>query len=212
MNYILPVVIGFFVAAPGIMLPGLLNITAAKISLQKGRKRGLIFAVGATLIIFIQSYIAVTFAKYINNRPDIIYMLEEVALGIFTVLTIYFFFFAKTPKNHSHSENLTDRRSAGGDFFMGVMLSSLNFLPVPYYVFISIALGREKYFYFEPISIFLFVIGAVTSSFIVFYLYILFFQRFEHKTDKFLAKMNNVLGTVTLLVAIVTLIKIIRGG
>lgn len=209
MDFILPVVLGFFIAAAGILLPGLLNITAAKIGLREGRQRALIFALGATTIIFIQTYIAVSFAKFINSRPDIIHLLEEMGLGVFTVLTIYFLFFAKKPKPKLDDEVVV-LRSRTGEFFLGVLLSALNFFPVPYYVFMSVTLSRHGYFSFDSLFVFLFVMGAITGSFFVFYLYIIFFRRFEHKADFFLKNINYFLGSITGLVSIITLIKILR--
>ncbi|WP_297332749.1 LysE family transporter [Flavobacterium sp.] len=209
MDFILPVVLGFFIAAAGILLPGLLNITAAKIGLREGRQRAMIFALGATSVIFIQTYIAVSFAKFINSRPDIIHLLEEMGLGVFTVLTIYFLFFAKKPKPKLEDEVVV-LRSRTGEYFLGVLLSALNFFPVPYYVFMSVTLSRHGYFFFDSLFIFLFVMGAITGSFFSFYLYIIFFRRFEHKADFFLKNINFFLGGITGLVSIITLIKILR--
>lgn len=211
MDFLLPFVLGFIVAAPGILLPGLLNITAAKINLQQGRQRAMIFALGASATIFVQSYIAVSFAKFLNRRPDVIYLLQEVGLGIFIVLSIFFFFFAKKPKPKTDEEvERLRNKSRFGEFFLGMLLSALNVLPIPFYVFASIALFRQGYFQFDTSFIFLFVIGAVISSFLVFNLYISFFKRFEHKAEFFLRNINYFLGGITGLVAVITLIKMMR--
>ncbi|GGB69367.1 lysine transporter LysE [Flavobacterium suaedae] len=212
MDFLLPFVLGFIVAAPGILLPGLLNITAAKINLQKGRQRAIIFALGASATIFVQSYIAVSFAKFLNKRPDVIYLLQEVGLGIFIVLSIFFFFIAKKPKPKTDEEvEKLRNKSRFGEFFLGMLLSALNVLPIPFYVFASIALFRQGYFQFDDTSfIFFFVIGAVISSFLVFNLYISFFKRFEHKAEFFLRNINYFLGGITGLVAVITLIKMMR--
>lgn len=209
MDFILPFALGIIVAAPGIMLPGLLNITAAKISLREGRQRAVIFALGATSVIFVQAYIAVSFAKFINSRPDIIDLLQEIGLIIFGVLTAYFLLFAKNPKPKDE-EKVVKLRSRTGEFFLGVLLSALNFFPVPYYVFASISLSTNKYFFFDGLFIFLFVVGAVIGSFAVFYLYIIFFQKFEHKAAFFLHNINYFMGGITGIVCIITIIKLLR--
>ncbi|NDI97900.1 lysine transporter LysE [Flavobacterium sp. LaA7.5] len=209
MELVLPVVLGIVLAAAGISLPGLLNITAAKISLNEGRQRAVIFALGATSIIFVQTYIAVSFAKFINSRPDIIYLLEEMGLGIFAVLTIYFLFFAKKPKP-KNGVAVTTLKSRKSKFFLGILLSALNFFPVPYYVFMSVTLSKHEYFYFNPLFIFLFVMGAVIGSFSVFYLYIISFKKFEHKATFFLCNINYFMGGITGVVCIITIIKMMR--
>lgn len=209
MNIVLPVVFGMFISAFGIALPGLINMTAAKISVRDGRDRAIVFALGATVVVFVQTYIAVSFAKFINRRPDIIYLLEEIGLGIFTLLTIYFLFIAKKPEPKDEEE-VVDLRSHTGNFFLGALLSALNFFPIPYYVFVSISLSSYGYFSFDNLYVFLFVMGVVVGSFAIFYLYIIFFKKIEHKTDFFMNNINYFIGTVTGVVSIITFIKIMR--
>ncbi|MNK14917.1 LysE type translocator [compost metagenome] len=209
MEIILPLFLGIIISAVGITLPGLINMTAAKISLKEGRQRAVIFALGATTVVFFQTYIAVSFAKFINSRPDIIYILEEAGLIIFVTLTIFFFFIAKKKKKKKEKE-VVKLGSRVGNFFLGALLSALNFFPIPYYVFVSVSLSKHNYFHFTPLFIFLFVIGVVVGSFSVFYLYIVFFKKIEHKTDFFMENINYILGSVTGLISIITIIKMIR--
>lgn len=211
MEIVLPLVLGIVISAAGILLPGLINMTAAKISLKEGRQRAVIFALGATTIVFFQTYIAVSFAKFINSRPDIIYMLEETGLAIFIVLTIFFLFIAKK-KKHKKEKDVVKLNSRTGNFFLGALLSALNFFPIPYYVFVSVSLSTYDYFHFTNLFVFLFVMGVVIGSFSVFYLYIVFFKRFENRADFFMQNINYLLGSVTGLVSIITLIKILRNN
>ena len=209
MDIILPLLLGIAVATPGIMLPGLINMTAAKISVRDGRACAVVFSIGATVIVFIQSYIAVSFAKFISKRDDIINLLEEVGLGIFVLLTIYFIFIAKKPQSKDDDEPVK-MRSRTGCFFLGVLLSVLNFFPIPYYVVMSVTLSTYKFFSFDNLFVFLFVIGAITGTFAVFYLYIIFFKKLEEKTDFFMKNINYFIGGVTGLVSVITLIKLLR--
>ena len=98
MNLILPLFLGFLIAFVGIIPPGLINMTAAKVSLKDGRNEAIFFAIGATIIIFFQSLLALLFANFINNNPSVINSLEEIGLFIFAGLTIYFFWKAKKPQ------------------------------------------------------------------------------------------------------------------
>ena len=96
MGYSLPLFLGFVTASFGITPPGLINMTAAKVSLAEGRNRALIFALGATLIVLVQTFIGVIFARFIDQNPDVVVLLREIGVAIFLVLTVYFFFFAKS--------------------------------------------------------------------------------------------------------------------
>ncbi len=209
MDIVLPVIIGFFMSSLGVLLPGLLNMTAAKISLRDGRHRAIVFACGATVVVFIQAYVSITFAKLINRNPDIIDLLEETGFVIFSLLTIFFFFFTKAkPKVEEEAVKL---RSKTGNFFLGMLLSSLNFFPIPYYVFISITFAKSGHFSFDNLYVFLFVLSATLGAFAVFYLYIVFFRKISDRADFFMKNSNYFIGTVTGFVAIISLIKIVRG-
>ncbi|WP_306349825.1 LysE family transporter [Flavobacterium sp. '19STA2R22 D10 B1'] len=207
MGYALPLVLGFITASVGVTPPGLINMTAAKVSLNDGRSRAITFALGAIIVVFIQTYIAILFARFINKRPDIVNLLQEVGLTIFLILTIYFFFIAKETKV---KEQDLKERSKMGRFFLGMLLSALNFFPIPYYVFISITLSTYNYFYFEKSFIITFVLGVVLGSFTVFYLYIIFFKKIQAKSSFFMSNMNYMIGSVTGLISVITIIKLIN--
>jgi threonine/homoserine/homoserine lactone efflux protein len=208
MTIILPFLSGFFAAIIGIFPPGLINMSAAKISVTDGRRRAMMFVFGALIIIYFQTLISVLFAKYINNHDEVIVLFREFGFGIFTALSIYFLFFAKTPNNKLDKKNL-QLKSKRSRFFMGVLISAINFFPIPYYVFVSITLASYKLFFFNTIAINSLVTGVVAGSLSVFYCYVVFFERMKTKTDYFLVNMNKILGIITGFVAFLSLINIL---
>src|SRR5690606_40489774 len=80
--------IGFFGSFIGVLPPSLINMYAAKISMKEGRKKGLLFSLGVCITVMFQTYVALLFARYIDMHPEIVNMLQKVALGIFISLTI----------------------------------------------------------------------------------------------------------------------------
>lgn len=207
MNYFLPLFIGFTSATLGITPPGLINMTAAKVALKEGRTRALVFAAGASIVVLLQSLIALLFARYIDAHPDVIIMLREAGLAVFLVLTAYFFFFAQKPKQVREVTKLRSKRSR---FFLGMLLSALNFFPIPFYVFLSVTLSTYRYFSFEQPFVCAFSLGTATGSFFGFYCYIAFFQKLENRTAGLIRNINNVIGSITLLMSIITIVNIIR--
>lgn len=205
-------VLGFAVSFVATLLPGLLNMTAAKISVREGSINAKFFGIGASFILFIQAYVAVTFARLINGSPDVILYIQEAGVCIFGALTIYFFFFAKKKEKdeEEESEEMSKTRGRSGNFFLGTLISALNFFAIPYYVFLGISFSAGKTFEFTNLYIFLFAIGAALGAYGVFYLYILCFKKFEHKTDFFMRNVNYFIGTVTGVISIVTLIKMFK--
>ena len=92
----------------GVVPPGLLNMTAAKVSLKEGHSRGIIFSLGVCLIVFLQTYIAAMLARYLSSHPNTVQILRQVAFVIFVLITIYFLFVAKTsskPEIEDHAKS-----------------------------------------------------------------------------------------------------------
>ncbi|MBC5863864.1 LysE family transporter [Flavobacterium sp. F-328] len=207
MNLITSLFLGFITAFVGITPPGLINMTAAKVNLKEGKSSAYWFVLGAVIIIFFQASLAIFFARFIKERPDVVVLLREVGFGIFAVLTVYFLFIAKKPVKKMGS---IKKRSTSTRFFLGMLLSALNFFPIPYYVFVSITLASYNLFYFEATHVFTFVAGVVSGSFLVFYFYITFFQKIQNKTDFLMRNMNGIIGTITGLIALFTLVNIVR--
>lgn len=207
MTFALPLFLGFLTSTIGIIPPGLINMTAAKVSIQEGRTRAFVFAIGAVLIVFLQTFLAVVFAKFIDKNPAVIILLREVGLVIFTALTFYFFFNSKKTKRKDSTLKLRSKRSR---FFLGMLLSSLNFFPIPFYVFVSVTLASYDCFSFEKSFVYSFVLGSGLGALFAFYCYIAFFKKLESKTEFLLKNMNYIIGSITGLVSIITLVNILN--
>ena len=206
MLFYLPLVLGFFIAFLAVIPPGLINMTAAKISLQEGKNEAISFALGDSVIIFFQTFIAVLFARFISNHKEIVSTLQEIGIFIFSLLSVYFFWIAKKPKKIK-----TDSRVNGKSnrFFLGMLLSTLNLLPIPFYVFASMTLAASGYFSFDKIPVAEFVIGVMIGSFTVFYIYIVAFKKIENKTEFLMRNINTIIGSVTTFMAVLTLFKLL---
>ncbi|WP_300564898.1 LysE family transporter [Flavobacterium sp.] len=208
MGFISPLFLGFVASLLGVFPPGLINMTAAKISVQDGKNRAMVFTLGALIIVFFQTLISLIFARYIDGHQEVVVLLREIGFAIFTLLTIYFLFLAKKPKKKKTNElKIKSKRS---QFFLGMLISVLNFFPIPYYALVSVSLSSFQYFTFDTASIYSFVVGVVLGSFVVFYSYIAFFKKIESKTDFLTKNMNNVIGSITGIMAMLTLYHIIK--
>ena len=198
---------GFAIASLGILPPGLINMTAAKVGVVDGRNKAISFAIGATVIVFFQTYIAIKFAKVINSRQDIITLLQEIGLFLFIAITLFLFWTARKPKKEKQEIKL---HSKSNRFFLGMLLSALNLFPIPFYVFVSVTLSTFGLFYFNSLYVYSFVSGVVIGSFTVFYLYILYFKNHQSKSDYLIKNGNYIIGSVTGLISVVTFVKLIN--
>ena len=202
MGLTLPLFLGFLTASIGITPPGLINMTAAKVSMNEGRTQAMIFALGATVVVLIQTYIAVIFAQFIDSNPEIVILLREVGLAIFLALTGFFVWRGSKPKPEEKEIKLHSKKSR---FFLGMLLSALNFFPIPFYVFVSITLASYKYFFFDKPFIYTFVIGSGIGAFFAFYCYIAFFKKMENKSSFLLKNMNYIIASITGLISLITM-------
>lgn len=206
MQFFLPLILGFSIAFLAVILPGLINMTAAKISTQEGKIVAVSFAGGASVIIFFQTFIAILFARFISIHQEIVSTLQEIGIFVFLLLSIYFFWIAKKPKKIKTDSKVKGKSNR---FFLGMLLSTLNLLPIPFYVFASMSLAASGYFSFDKIPVSSFVIGVVCGSFTVFYIYIVAFKKIEKKTEFLMRNINTIIGSVTTFMAVVTLFKLL---
>ena len=199
--------IGFIVALVGVIPPGLLNMTAAKISLKEGYSRGIVFSIGVSLIVIAQTYVAVLFARYLSNHPDIVDILQRVALVIFILISIYYLFVAK---GRAKQQDEINNKSKKSRFFFGMFMSSLNVFPIPYQAYMSITLGTFGLMSFDLTSITSYVAGAAMGTFVMLYIYIFFFDRIKSQRLTSQKNMNLSIGLITALIALITLINVIK--
>jgi threonine/homoserine/homoserine lactone efflux protein len=201
----LPLFLGFLTASFGITPPGLINMTAARVSLEEGREQAFVFAAGATSVVLVQTYLGVVFARVINRNPGMQLILREVGLGIFLALTFFFLWRGRQPLAVHEHIRLHSRKSR---FFYGMLLSALNFFPIPFYVFVSVTLAGYHYFSFDLPTVLLFVAGSGVGAFFGFWCYISFFKKMESRTVFIQRNMNFIIASVTGLVSLVTICEI----
>jgi threonine/homoserine/homoserine lactone efflux protein len=206
LNITLVFFLGLIIAFVGVIPPGLLNIAAAKISLKEGYSRGIMFSIGVCIIVLVQTYVAAIFARYLSNHPDVIDILQRVALVIFILITIYYLVFAKKQSKPDAVENIKSKHSR---LFFGMFLSSLNVFPIPYQAYMTITLASFGWLTFDITSIAAYVSGSAMGTFVMLYVYIFFFDKIKNKSFTSQKNMNYIIGTITGIIAIVTLINIL---
>lgn len=199
--------IGLMAALIGVIPPGLLNMTAAKISLKEGHVRGIMFSIGACLVVFAQTYIATFFARHLSQHPEIVDILQRVALVIFVLITIYFLFIAKAKAKAKLNPKIKSKHSR---FFQGMLLSAINVFPIPYQAYMTITLASFGWLVFDRISIASYVTGAAMGTFVMLYIYIFFFDKIREKSFTSQKSMNLIIGSITGIIAVITLINVIK--
>ena len=204
MAALINLIVGYVASFIGLIPPGLLNMTAAKIGVKQGIKPAVLFSLGVSLVVCVQCYIGLVFARYLDGHPEIIDLLQKVGLGIFLALTVYFFLLAKDSRREIPSGI---KRSKTNRFFYGVLLGTLNLLPIPYWVYVSITFSSFGWFSWDTSLVGLAVFGAGLGTFSMLIVYTYFFHK-RLPVGKFSFNVNYLLGSITAFVSVITMVRI----
>lgn len=207
MQLILYFLFGYVFALIGVIPPGLLNLTAAKISVLENRRNAFLFSLGVITTIGIQTYIALLFARYLDKHPEIIELLQEVALGLFICITIYFLFIAKKKDMTPQDVHFKSKKRR---YFQGLLLGGLNLFPLPYWVYISITFSSFGWFEFTKTFIGICVLGSVLGTLTILVIYAHYFDYAKKKQKEFNLNINYIIGGITALISVITLLKILN--
>jgi len=185
--------------------PGLLNMNAAKISVEKGKTNGIIFSLGVSIMIIVQAYISVLISKFLFKNPEIIDLLLKIALIVFAFFAVYFFVKAKKKKlNRPKIVKVSKKNS----FFKGILLAAVNLLTIPYYSGLNAMWNASGWIQFQFRDIATFILAAGCGTFTVLYLYTVYFTKLETKNNGFSKNSNYILSALMLLLLVITLIRI----
>lgn len=199
--------LGLLFAFIGVIPPGMLNMSAAKISLKEGHVRGFVFSIGVCVTVGVQTYLALIFAKYLNQHPDVVDVLKRVALVLFVLISIYFFLLAK---RQISPQKVDASKSKKSRFFQGILMSALNVFPIPYQAYIVTTLLSYQLLSLDNLSMGSYIAGATSGSFVTLYIYILFFDKIKNSKITSPKWMNYSIGIITAIVSITTLLNILR--
>lgn len=198
--------VGYIAAFVGLIPPGLLNMTAAKIGVKQGRKPAVIFSFGVLLVVCVQTLVGIFFARYLEGYTAVVDVLQKVALGIFLALTFYFFVLAKDSRREVPKGV---KKSGANRFLYGLLLAAINLLPIPYWVYISISFSAFGWFFFDPSLVLWAVIGSGSGTMSMLLLYIYFFRR-RLPIGSFGFNVNFLLGGITAVISLITIIRIVQ--
>ncbi|VXB31573.1 LysE family transporter [Maribacter litoralis] len=193
----------FFASLP----PGLLNLNAAKTSVEKGKANGIIFGLGVALAVMVQTYIAVRIAKLISRNQHVIVVLLQLALVIFLILAIVFLIKGKKQKSKPLMLVETKKRNS---FSKGVFLAMINLLAIPYYSGLNTVFHSQGIMTYEIIDEVLFILATGSGTFLAMYLYVIYFNRWEHRTASFSKNSNYILSGLMVLLFIFTAFRLFK--
>lgn len=205
MYYLVNPLFGIIAAVIGLLVPGMLNMTAARTAIEKDRAAAVRFSIGAVSIVMVQVYIGISLTMYLGVASAVNELLQKAALVILSGLSIYFFWQASQKKRSRGASS----KSRNNDLVFGVLLSSLNVLAIPYYWAVGAYLGMEGMISLQHPFKFLFIIGAGCGTFSLLLLYIRWAEIIQRKARYIAVNINYILGVICLVLLTITTFKVL---
>ena len=204
MTYLSHIVLGFVMAFISFIPPGMLNMTAVRTAIEKNKKEGIWFALGAAMVVIPQAFIALVFARYFAENPEIVDRLKIAGVVVLFLLSVVFFIQARK----KFSGEATKRK--GKSFWLGMLMSGMNMLAIPFYLVLSSVLENRGLLKTEQPFINLFVTGVFLGAFSLFSTYVNFAQIIVKKAQFIARNINYILSLLFFILGILTLIKFLK--
>jgi threonine/homoserine/homoserine lactone efflux protein len=187
--------IGLVVSFIGSVPPGAINLTAIKISLDKGYRAVVSFALAAALVEFVYGLIAVYCSSFFLSHQGLNALFEKITVVVFLVMGVCYFFQRSTP----------DTRSGGkgsGSFAKGIMLSIFNPLGIPFWLAYTSFLQVRQWIYLDPFTTLFYAFGIAAGAFAALILFGLLGRRINDNLQLSTKVINRIVGSVLVLLAV----------
>jgi threonine/homoserine/homoserine lactone efflux protein len=204
MQYFLHILLGFAMAFLSLLPPGMLNMTVVRTTIEKNRREGFWFALGAATVVILQAFIALAFAKYFANNPHIVERLKLAGIFVLFLLSVAFFIQARKKFKGEGSKR------KGRSFVVGFLMGSMNMLAIPFYLVLSSFLENRGMLIIEQPYITLFVLGVFLGSFSLFLVYLQFAMIIQKRAQFIARNINYILSILFFVLGILSLFKTLK--
>lgn len=204
MQYFLHVLLGFAMAFLSLIPPGMLNMTVVRTTIEKNRREGFWFSLGAATVVILQAFLALAFAKFFANNPHIVERLKLAGVFVLFALSVAFFFQARKKFKGEGSKR------KGKSFVVGFLMGTMNMLAIPFYLVLSSVLENRGMLIIEQPYITLFVFGVFLGSLSLFLVYRQFASIIQKRAQFIARNINYILSILFFILGILTVIKFLK--
>ncbi|MEO0472973.1 MAG: LysE family transporter [Bacteroidota bacterium] len=203
MAYLIAFLAGFVLSYVGSMPLGMINLTVAETTIQRGYRPALTIALGASLVELIQSFVSIQFTQLYMDNPQIKQGIALAAIPIFAGIGLYYLL--KPPKPPKLDSQETKGKAT--DFFKGVLVSALNLLAFPYWVFYGSYLSAEGLLAINFPSLGILSLGVGCGTMALLWTYARLSLLVMNRMDKIAKITGRVIGGLFLALALWQLIR-----
>jgi len=174
------ILVGFLVSFIGSIPLGYLNVIGFEIYNQQSLKPTLLYLFGVVFIEFFVIYFTLTFANVLAVNKKITKYIQAFSVLFMFVLAGVFYFSSNTNIDFTSSFNYSP-------FALGIVLSCLNFMQIPFWIGWNVYLLNGKYIEVSKTKNYFYVFGTVMGTFFGMLVLILSLHYFAANV-KFVAK------------------------
>jgi threonine/homoserine/homoserine lactone efflux protein len=183
---------------------GMINLNVLYTELTSNRRASLLMAFGAAFIEMIQGIVAAilyTRLVHLTSYDDIF---RWAAIAVFIALAIYYLF---KPKHQQLDLDHPDLETSNHPFFKGVLLSSLNFMALPFWLVILAMISEYISVDWQNIHLFIFGLGAGIGGFFASVTYMLIGRKFLSQSKLVYQYLDYGLAVLFLILALLAIIS-----
>ncbi|NII27951.1 LysE family transporter [Pseudoflavitalea sp. X16] len=154
---------GLFISFLGTLPLGTLNVAAMQISVTDGIRPALYFALGALLVEMVYVRLSLVAMDWVRKQKRLFRWLEWLTLLIITALAITTFVAAAHPSGSGKNVILS---STMHRFFLGITMSAVNPMQIPFWFGWSTVLFTKKVLLPQSDHYNMYILGIGTGTFI----------------------------------------------
>lgn len=194
-------------SAVGALPIGMINLSVAERAIKKGMLAGIMVALGAMVIVFIYTFLALYFIDFFLKNEALGNAIKTIAIFIFIALALYYWFRKFKPVG----EKKSGRESKSKNFGLGIGIAALNMLILPYWIFLGLWF-KSNQIQFDTVSDILFMaLGSASGALLVFILYVRLGRFIVGRISKVSYYTNKTLAVLFLFLAVIQVFRIVYG-
>jgi threonine/homoserine/homoserine lactone efflux protein len=177
------ILVGFLVSFVGSIPLGYLNIVGFEIYIKSGLKSTIPYLFGVIAVEFWVIYFTLLFANQLIKNKKLIRFIEGFSVVFMFILA--YIFYSSSKSENVNSSIFSDYINS--PFWLGIILSSANFIQVPFWTSWNLYLLNGNYIEISKSKKYFYVLGTISGTFIGMLILILSLSYITNQTD-FLAK------------------------
>ncbi len=156
--------LGFVVSFLGTIPPAGINLVTIKIAATKGVRKAVEFAIGAVIIEFFYSYIAILFSNYLTYNKPLTQLIQLLAIPIFLLLS-FLYYKQKTSTESDLNEEEESSAKEKNTFLQGLAIGIMNIIQIPFWLAYGTYFISIHWLETDAPYLLVFVIGICCGSF-----------------------------------------------